>query len=151
MLVKTIKYTDYDGNERNEDFYFNLNESEVIKFLVTPGDYTLDKLLERLSKERNGRKIMEIFEELIHRSYGVKSMDGRKFVKNEQVWEDFYQTEAYNQLFNELVTDAKKAAAFVNGIIPKKMSDDVSRIVAENSDSIPVEVKEYLVSPVSGS
>lgn len=151
MLVKKINYTDYDGNERSEEFYFNLNESEVIKFLITPGDYTLDKLVERLTKERNGQKTMEIFEELIHRSYGVKSLDGRKFVKNDQVWEDFYQTEAYNQLFKELVTDAKKAAAFVNGIIPKKMSSDISKIIAENPDSIPVEVKEYLVGPVSGS
>lgn len=144
MLKKTIKYEDYDGNQREEDFYFNLNKSEVIKWLTTTGDYTLDKVLERLSKERNGKKIMEIFEDLIRLSYGIKSLDGRKFVKSEEIWKDFYQTEAYSVLFTELVTDAKSAANFINKIIPKSLSDEVERIVRDNPDGIPDEIKDYV-------
>lgn len=145
MYKRTITFTDYDDVEREEDHYFNLNKAEVIKWLTTSGDYTLDKVLERLSKERNGKKIMEIFEDLIHRSYGQKSLDGRKFEKTEEIWNNFYQTEAYSVLFTELVTDAAKAAEFVNKIIPKDLASEVEKIIKENPDGIPEEIKDYVV------
>lgn len=137
MLMKTIEFEDYDGNIRKEDHYFNLNKAEVIKWLTTTGDYTLDKVLDRLSSERNGKKIMDIFEGLIHLSYGKKSLDGRKFEKSDEIWNDFYQTEAYSVLFTELVTDAKKAADFVNQIIPKSLSTEVERIIKESPEQLP--------------
>lgn len=137
MFKKEIVFTDYDGNERKEDHYFNLNKAEVIKWLTTTGDYTLDKVLDRLSTERNGKKIMEIFEDLVRRSYGRKSLDGRKFEKSEDIWNDFYQTEAYSVLFTELVTDAKAAANFVNKIIPNDLANEVEKIVKDHPDGIP--------------
>lgn len=146
MLKKTIEFEDYDGNLRKEDHYFNMNKSEVIKWLTTSGDYTLDKILVRLSSERNGKKIMEIFEGLIRASYGRKSLDGRKFEKSEEIWNDFYQTEAYSVLFTELVTDARKASEFINKIIPKDLAEDLDRIVKENPEGLPDSLKDY-VSP----
>lgn len=148
MLKKSITFTDYDGNERTEEHYFNLNKSEVIKWFTTSGDYTLDKAVKRLYSERNGKKIMEIFEDLIHRSYGKKSLDGRKFEKTEEIWNDFYQTEAYSSLFIELVTDAHKAADFVNAIIPGDLANEVEKIMKENPDGIPDELKDYIPSGV---
>lgn len=144
MLKKTITFEDYDGNTRTEDHYFNLNKAEVIKWLTTSGEYTLDKVLERLSTERNGKKIMEIFEDLIHLSYGRKSLDGRKFEKTEEIWNDFCQTEAYSILFTEIVTDAKKASDFVNKIIPKDLAHEVEKIISENPEGIPAEVRDYV-------
>lgn len=132
MLKRTIKFEDFDGNIRTEDHFFHLTKAEVIKWLTTTGEYTLDKVLERLSTERNGKKIIEIFESLIHLSYGRKSLDGRRFEKTEEIWNDFYQTEAYSILFTEMVTDAKKAAEFVKGIIPNTLSDDVEKLIKEN-------------------
>lgn len=143
MYAKMIKFTDYLGHPREEEHFFNLNKSEVIKWLTTSGDYTLDKVLERLSKERNGKKIMEIFEEMIKMSYGKPSLDGRKFEKTEEIWNDFYQSDAYSELFTELVTDAKKAADFVNKIIPKYLSDEVEKIIRDNPDGIPTEIRDY--------
>lgn len=143
MLVKTIEFIDYDGNKRKEDHYFYLNKAEVIKWLTTSGDYTLDKALERVAQERNGKKIMETFEDLIHRAYGRKSLDGRKFEKSEEIWNDFYQTEAYSVLFSEMVTDASKAAAFINGIMPKELREEVSKIIEENPEGLPTEVVDY--------
>lgn len=143
MYKRTIEFVDYDGQVRKEDHYFHLNKAEVIKWLTTSGDYTLDKVLERLSKERNGKKIMDIFEDLIRRSYGRKSLDGRKFEKTDEIWNDFYQTEAYSVLFTELVTDANKAADFVNRIIPKDLADEITKIIRENPDGIPDELKDY--------
>lgn len=143
MLKKGITFEDYDGNKRTEDHYFNLNKAEVIKWLTTSGEYTLDKVLERLATERNGKKIMEIFDGLIHLSYGRKSLDGRKFEKSEEIWNDFYQTEAYSVLFTELVTDAKKAAEFVNQIIPKDLANEVEKIIKDHPDAIPDELRDY--------
>lgn len=150
MLMKTISYVDYDGNKRTEEHFFHLNKAEVIKWLTTSGDYTLDKVLERLSKERNGKKIMEIFEDLIRQSYGRKSVDGRKFEKTEEIWNDFYHTEAYSILFTELVTDAKKAAEFVNAIIPNDLATEVEKIIKDHPEGIPAELRDYIEPVVSG-
>lgn len=144
MVSKTIKFIDYDGQEREGIYYFNLNKAETIMWMTTTGEYTLDKVLLRLSQERNGRKIMEILEDLIHRSYGRKSLDGIRFEKNEELWLEFYQTEAYSQIFTELVTDAKKAAAFVNGIIPQDIANEVNKALLENKDGLPAELRDYV-------
>ncbi len=149
MLVKKIKFTDYDGNKREEEHYFNLNKSELIKLLVsTGGDYTLDKAFEKIYKERNGKEIMDTFENLIRMSYGKKSLDGRKFEKNDEIWNDFYQTEAYDILFTELVTNAKAAAEFINGIIPKNLSNEVADMIKKDPNSIPPEVRDAILNSV---
>lgn len=141
MLVKSITFEDYDGNERTEQHYFHLNKAEVIKWLMTSGDYTIDKVLVRLTEERNGQKIMDIFEGLIRLSYGRKSLDGRKFEKSNEIWNDFYQTEAYSVLFTELITDAKKAADFVNQVIPKDLANEVEKLMQEHPEEIPAEIR----------
>lgn len=150
MLKRTIEFEDYDGNKRKEDHYFNLNKAEVIKWLTTSGEYTLDKVLERLASERNGKKIMEIFEDLLRLSYGKKSLDGRKFEKTDEIWNDFYQTEAYSVLFTDLVTDAKKAADFVNKIIPKDLAAEVEKIINDYPDGVPDNLKDYTSAIVAG-
>lgn len=151
MLKKTITYEDYEGNTRTEDFYFNLSKAEVFKWLTTSGDYTLDKVLIRLSQERNGKKAMEIFEDLIRSSYGKKSLDGRRFIKNKEVWEEFYQTEAYSIMFTDLVSDARKASEFINSVIPNDLAREIARIMKENPEGIPDVVKDYVPSEVLGA
>lgn len=146
MLVKRIKYTDYDGNEREEDFMFNLNQAEITSLMLTEGEYTLDKVVEKLYKERNGKKIMKTFADIIYAAYGEKSLDGRMFDKSEEVKKKFMQTEAYSVLFMELISDAHKAAEFINGIIPSDIANAISKIVEENIDGIPNELREYLIT-----
>lgn len=146
MYITKIKYTDYNDVEREEEFRFALNRAEIVKYMTTNGDYTLDSILKRIVSERNGKKIMEMFEDLIKRSYGRVSIDGRKFEKNEEIWNDFAQSEAYSVFFMDIISDAKKAAEFVNGILPKDLSDEVTKIMAENPDGIPDELKDYLPS-----
>lgn len=143
MYAKKIEFMDLKGNKVEEEFFFNLNKAEIIKWLTTSGDYTLDKVLERLSKERNGKKIMEIFEEMIKMSYGRPSLDRVKFEKTEEIWNDFYQSDAYSELFTELVTDAAKAADFINKIIPKDLAAEVNKIIRDNPDGIPEELRDY--------
>ncbi len=121
MLKKTITYTDYNGVERKEDFYFNLTKAEITEMeLSTTGG--LSTVLQRIVSEQDQPQLIRMFKDLIIRSYGKKSDDGKRFIKNEQLSEEFTQTEAYNILFMELATDAEKAANFVNGIIPKELN-----------------------------
>lgn len=148
MYKRTVTYEDYESVKRTEDFYFNLNKAEVIQWLTCNGGYTLDKQLERLYKASRGKDIMDIFEDLLRRSYGQKSIDGRRFDKTEEMWLDFKGTEAYSIIFTELVTDAKKAAAFINSIIPSKMTSEINRIMENNKDGIPDELKDYMTSDV---
>lgn len=143
MLTKKIKFVDFNGTEREEEFVFNLNKAEVMKLITTEGDYTIDKYLQRLTTERNGRKIIGMFEDIIHMSYGVISLDGRRIEKTEEIWRNFSETEAYSILLMEIVTDAKKAAEFVNGIIPQDLADEIRKIAANNPEGIPAELKDY--------
>lgn len=122
MLKKTITYTDYDGNERTEDFYFNLSESELTKMQmsVTGG---MQKMLNKMVAEQDEVKMMDYFEKIILMSYGEKSDDGRRFRKSAELSEAFKETEAYNKLFMELITGGEQVvAAFINGIIPKDVA-----------------------------
>lgn len=143
MLEKTFTFTDYEGNERKETHYFHMSKAEIMMWVSTDKEYTVDKKLLQLFRERNGRQLMEFFEDLIHRSYGRKSLDGRRFEKSEAIWMDFYQTEAYSELFMELVTDADKASAFLSAIVPASIADEM-KVSAENRDKIPAELRDYL-------
>lgn len=117
MLKRNIKYTDFDGNERAEDFYFNLTKAEVAQMeMSTEGGFA--KMLEKIVAEKDSKRIIEIFEDLILKSYGEKSPDGRRFIKTQELRDSFSQTEAYSELFMSLANNADLAAEFVNGIIP---------------------------------
>lgn len=119
MLKKTIKFTDYDGNEREQTFYFNLSKAEIaeMELSTTPG-IRLSKYLEKIASTRNEAEIIKILKEIILKAYGVKSDDGLRFIKSKELSEEFSQTEAYSELFMELSTNADAAAAFFNNIIP---------------------------------
>lgn len=124
MLKKNIKYVDYDGNERTEDFYFNLNKAEVIELqLGTVGGLT--KTLEKIVQEKDTSRIIEYFKTIILKAYGEKSADGRRFIKSQELRDAFEQTEAYSELFMELASDAKMAAEFINGVLPKEAADAI--------------------------
>jgi hypothetical protein len=118
MLKKTVTYIDFDGNERTEDFYFNLTKAEIAEMeFSTQGGLT--RFLNKIVAEQNHKRIVEAFKDLVIRSYGEKSPDGRRFIKTQEVKDNFSQTEAYSQIFMELAMDAEAAAAFVNGIVPQ--------------------------------
>lgn len=122
MLKWPITYEDYDGNERTETFMFNLTKAEVTRMeLVTEGG--LEQYIKKITEAKNGKLITEFFESLICAAYGEKSLDGRRFIKKDEngrsLFESFKDTEAYSNLFMDLVTDSDKAAKFVEGILPK--------------------------------
>ena len=116
MLKKTITYDSYDGVTYTEDFYFNLSRAELIKMEcgVKGG---LTKKLEEIAKSSDPTQIMPVFEDIILKSYGKKSDDGKRFIKSKELSDEFAQSEAYSELMVQLIQDEKAASDFVNGLI----------------------------------
>lgn len=129
MLKKTITYKDYNDVEITEDLYFNLSKPELVKMQMSE-DGGFYNLLDKVQKTKDTKKIMEIFDKILLMSYGEKSPDGKKFLKSEEISKNFQSTEAYNIIFMELISDAKKASDFINGIIPKLTDSEKSQIEA---------------------
>ena len=124
MIKKTMTYTDYNGIERTEDFYFHLNKAEIMRMeMSTAGG--LAERIQRIVAAQDLPAIIAVFEELIQKSYGVKTPDGKGFTKKPEDLEAFIATEAYSDLFMELATDADAASKFVNGIIPAGLAKQI--------------------------
>lgn len=137
MIKRTIKYTDFNGNQRTEDAYFNMTRSELIAFSFGMPDAIADtaKDTNNVDLEAAGTKLIEkmgtsgIFnfvKDLVFKAYGMKSEDGRRFIKSEQMSTEFTQTLAYDEFLIDLFSDDKKAAEFINGIIPADMAKQIS-------------------------
>lgn len=124
MIKKTITYTDYNGLERTEDFYFNLSKAEIaeMQVSVTGG---LSAMLQRVVQSNDYTAIFKFFKEFILNSYGVKTEDGRGFRKTPEIRDSFEQTEAYSILLMELINDEKASADFLMGVIPADLSKQV--------------------------
>ena len=124
MFKKTVTYEDYKGNTRTEDFYFNLNKAELVELeLSTKGGLTV--MMDRIIAAQDNATLFKIFKDLVSKSYGVLSDDGRKFVKNQEVLDDFMQTEAYSIIFSELATNEEAAAEFFNNVIPQNLAKEL--------------------------
>jgi len=118
MYKKTIEYLDYNGLSRKEDFYFNLDEAEITKMeLGISGG--LSEMIKRIVSAQDVPSLVDEFDSIICASYGVKSPDGKRFVKSKELTDEFKQTRAYSNLFMELISDADASTAFINGIVPK--------------------------------
>lgn len=118
MIKWPIKYTDYNGEEREEDFYFNLSKAEVMEMnLEANGAYP--EYLQRIVDTRDGEMLAKEFKRFILKSYGEKSPDGRRFVKSEALREAFSQTEAYSELYMQMLSDEAAIQKFITGVLPK--------------------------------
>lgn len=131
MLKKTIEYTDFNGTQRKEDFYFNLSKAEIMEMEMSKQGGLAEEI-QKIISAQDAPAIIQVFKDLLLKSYGVKSPDGRRFIKSQELRDDFEQTEAYSILFMELATDADAASKFVNGIIPADMGKGTA--VVQNAD-----------------
>lgn len=127
MITMPIKFTDFDGIERKEDFQFNLTEQEIARMnLEKKGG--LKKYLENIIAAKDLPELTNLFESLIQKSYGIKSPDGRKFVKSKEILDDFMATQAYSDLYMRLITNADEATKFINGIVPESMAKEIAKV-----------------------
>ena len=132
MLKKTVTYTDYNGEERTEDFYFNLTKAEALEMELSH-EGGLTNMLERIVTAKDAPSIIKIFKEFILTAYGEKSADGRRFIKNDEIREAFSQTEAFSEIYMELATNADAAADFVNGIVPQSIESNKQKMIKQSN------------------
>lgn len=125
MLKKTITYEDYDGNTRTEDFYFNLNEAELTELRLSRNG-GIEVMMDRIVKEQNAPEIIALVKEIIMLAYGKKSDDGKTFMKSPEISQEFVCTEAYNELFMDVVSSPESASNFFNAILPKKIQQAIA-------------------------
>ena len=131
MLKKTVTYVDYNGVQRTEDFYFHLSKAELMEMEIgTVGGFS--EMVEKIIAAQDHPTILKTFKELVLKAYGVKSDDGRRFIKSPELSEAFSQTEAYSQIFMELATDSDKGSEFINGVIPGDLKPSSLPIPSKN-------------------
>lgn len=135
MYSKKITYTDWDGNTRTETFRFNLTQTELLEIETeVPGG--LQNYLTEIGEKIDGKKIMEFVKMFIGKSYGEKDTDGKRFRKGPEITKAFEETQAYDELFSELVLDADKLVEFIKAVSP---SEDMIQKRLDNAN-IPAEV-----------
>jgi len=141
VLKKTITYKDFNDEEVSEDFFFHLSKAELVE-LEMSHQGGLSEALKRIVAAEDGKSIIAEFKNIILGAYGKKSEDGRRFIKNQDLRDEFESSEAYSVLFMELVTQTDKAVEFINGVIPEGMAEEAAKIVEQQPALKPVETPE---------
>lgn len=135
MLKKTIKFKDFNDVETTEDFYFNISKSEAALLEVArDGGKTLSDSLQALIESKQNAQVMAEFKDIIRLAYGVRSIDGKRFVKSKENTAEFESTGAYHELILEMISDAHAMAHFINGVLPEEMSMDPEKLVTETAN-----------------
>jgi hypothetical protein len=141
LLKKTITYEDFNGETTSEELFFHLSKAELVE-LEMSHEGGLSASLQKIVDSQDGKAIIAEFKSIILNSYGKRSEDGRRFIKNQTMRDEFESSEAYSTLFMELVTNTDAAIEFINGVIPKGMAEEAERVsqaptltaVAENTE-----------------
>lgn len=141
MLKKTITYTDYNGTERTEDFYFNLSKAEFMDLEFSEKGGLAHKLQE-VYINNDEQAMYQFFKKIILSAYGEKSEDGRRFMKSPEITEAFYQTEAYVELFMSFTASENALMEFLLGTIPKEYSDELGKLDLSDPKVVDIVLKQ---------
>lgn len=121
MIQRTIKYTDFNGVEREEDFYFHLSLNEMMDMETKNPDGSLSKKLEGIINNKDVMGVLDSIKWVIEKAYGVRTENGRSFKKSPELTEEFMQSAAYEQLYLDLLDDPEETAKFMNALVPKRI------------------------------
>lgn len=131
MITKTITYTDYNGNKVTEDFYFHFSEAELMEMQL--GEHGgFNQRIQKIINAVDQPALIKLVKQFVLDAYGVKSSDGKRFMKNDELRTAFLENPAYSQIFMELAMDDVKAAEFVNGVVPDHMKKDIAEAMKNN-------------------
>ena len=126
MITKTVSYMDLNGNERTEKFYFHFYESEIMEMELSVEGGFADRI-QKIIDAKDQPSLIRVVKKFVLDAYGVKSDDGKRFIKNDEVRDAFVQNPAYSKIFMELVLDDKVASEFVKGVVPPEMADRIKK------------------------
>lgn len=151
MFTKTITYTDFNGLERKENFYFHFSEDEIVEMELT-NEGGFSDFLKRIIDAKDQNMLIKEFKKFVLNAYGEKSADGRRFIKTEEISKAFSETPAYTKLYMELAFNAKSASEFVNALIPPEVIKNIMKHVeaAKNDKSAPKALTEAVDANLAG-
>lgn len=145
MIKKVVTYTDYNGNERTESCYFNITKSEAMEMQFESGG-NLENILQKMVDEKDQIKLGRMFKDLILKTYGVKSDDGKRFMKSKEISDAFEQSPAYDEIYMDLLTHEDHATAFIKGILPADIAKEIAEQEAANKKKIESEEPAQIVN-----
>lgn len=130
MYAKKIKFEDFNGAKREQTFYFHLMESELLELQASIGGEGFTEYVKRIIDANDTPKLAELFKKFIMMSYGEKSEDGMRFIKKDpargRLADEFVETNAYSELYTELLSNADAAVEFFNKVIPAKLAEKLA-------------------------
>jgi hypothetical protein len=147
LLKKTIKYTDFNGEEMEEDFFFHLSKAELVELELSEKD-GLSEALKKIVAAEDGKEIIRVFKTVLLGAYGKKSEDGRRFIKNQQLRDEFESSEAYSELFMEMLTNTDSAIDFINGIVPAGLAEEATKVIDTDRRALASVPEEPKPEPV---
>lgn len=143
MYTTKIKYTDYNDQEKETILRFHLNKQEVLDWAMQDGNASFDQVIIRIMEKQNTKDMMDAFTDLIARSYGEKTEDGR-FEKDDEIYKRFKSSAAYPEFYMMIATDESKALEFLKGIMPKDISDELDSTMKSGGAALPENIRSML-------
>lgn len=135
MLKRDITYENFDGETVTDTFYFNLTKTELLEMQIAY-EGGMEALIEKIIKAEDIKSIVGLFKQIVLASYGVRSEDGKRFIKSDQLREEFSQTAAYDALFMDLSQNDEAASTFITGIVPRAYAEEIEK--ADKSIDVPL-------------
>lgn len=132
MIKKTVTYKDLNGKERTETFYFHYFESEIMDMEMSE-EGGLAERIQRIIDAKDQASLLKVIKKFVVDAYGIKSDDGRRFIKSQEVKDAFVECPAYSKIYMELLTNDELAAEFVNKVVPEDMAEQLAALVAKKS------------------
>jgi hypothetical protein len=146
MFKKTVTYEDYNGEEQTEDFYFNLNKVEVmeLEYSLGPGESLTNSFMTIARAEDYGT-ILSIIKKILLMSYGEKSPDGKRFIKNDELRTAFEQSAAFETIFWDFGTNEESFADFFVGVLPNstkaELGDNPKQMLMDKASELKSKIQ----------
>jgi hypothetical protein len=122
VIKKEITFTNIDGEEVTEEWWFGLEPSDVVDMeiahLPNPAQYLM-----QIMEDHDSRALLELWRELMWRSAGKRI--GKLFVKDEATLREFKYGGAYNAIFSEVCSSDDIGAAFFTSILPENIQQKI--------------------------
>lgn len=116
MLKQTVKYESFDGELITEELYFNLTRMDLLELNDRYDGDDLAVYIEKIQEEKNVKALYTVLKDIVLMAYGVKSEDGKRFIRNDQVRKEFEESLAFAQLIEDFHETDHAMSDFVTGI-----------------------------------
>ena len=120
MHSHTITYENFNGETKTKVVNFNLTEAELTKlqkdYLDVGG---INKVMDEAIASGDTKQLLDFFELLVHRSYGIKSDDGEIFHKSAELMAEFENMAFYSDLYMSFfLEEGAVGQAFIRAVMP---------------------------------